>query len=403
MTALDQARDELLGLFHDLTESRLTRQRADRLEELLAADPANRGMYVDFMLVVGGLHRIGAARNDECGVMNDGLPTEAMRIGAPVSQSASVVHHFFSRGVLVSYMFAAVLLTAGAFAGFLAFGVGGREAARNVQSLPRPAPVSDAQQAPVVGYVTNVPGCRWADQGPAATLGSPVLLGRTFALASGALEITYNTGERITLRGPATFEARWFNGGFLSQGKLSAQAMTVQAGETEPLERRRLETYLKMAASTRAPGPAYSPYDPVGNFAIPMSSFFIRTPSALAMSRGAEFSMSVDGTGATDTRLALGVLEAWYPRGGKPNDVISSSARRAWSWVAFNPQHDVRVLYGTGTRPGALETALAGSAGRAWPAGASGGGELRIWGLESQQPAATAGTSPPRQNNRTNN
>ena len=401
MTAAGDTRDELLGLLHDLSESRLTCEQSDRLEELLAADPANRAMYVDFMLVVGGLHRIRAARNDECGIINDGLPTEAMRIGAPISQS--VVHHFFSGGVLISYLFAAAVLAAGVFAGFLAFGVGGREAAWNEQSLPMAAPGGDARQAPIVGHVSNAPSCRWADQGSAATTGSPVLLGRTFALASGVLEITYNTGERITLRGPATFEARWFNGGFLSQGKLSAHATTVEADGREEVEKERWKIYTKLAAAPHPSGPAYSPYDPVGNFVIPMSSFFIRTPSALAMSQGADFSMSVDGTGATDTRLALGVIEAWYPRGGKPNDVLSSSARRTWTWVAFSDKHDVRVLYGTGTPPGALDTVLAGSPGRMWPAGAGGARELRIYGLESQQPAATAGTSPPGQSNKATN
>ena len=109
--------------------------------------------------------------------------------------------------------------------------------------------------------------------------------------------------------------------------------------------------------------------------------------------------MSVDGTGATNTRLASGLIEAWYPRGGKPDDVISSSARRAWSWVAFSAKRNVRVLYGTGKPPELVRTALASSPGSVWPPG---GGSLRIWNSNSQQPGATAGTLPRRQRDKNN-
>ena len=292
--------------------------------------------------------RAAAGGQDQMTADLPALPA-AGGICPPVPQASLTTYPFLSGGVLASYLFAGALLAAGILAALLASGVSGD---RDVAGGPRPSwetlPGADAQPRPIVGYVTNVPSCKWADAGPAPTLGAPVLLGRTFALASGALEITYDTGERITLHGPATFEARWFNGGFLSEGQASVQATTVETADREPLERQRLEVYDKIAAAPHPPGNRYSPHDPVGNFSIPMSSFFVRTPSALAMSRGAEFSLSVDATGATSTRLATGLIEAWYPRGGKPNDTISSSAHQAWSWVAFTSQHDVRVLYGTG-------------------------------------------------------
>ena len=288
-------------------------------------------------------------------------------------------------GVLFAYVLAALLLGAGVLTAFLAFGVSGdRDAAADAQSFAKPLPGTDARQAPIVGYVTNVPTCKWLDSGTAVALASPVLLGRTFALASGSLEITYNTGERIILHGPATYQTRWPKGGFLSQGRLTALAIAARAagGAGQP-----------EGAPTPGSTRDYAA-DPVGNFLVPRSPFFIRTPSTLAISRGAEFEVSVDGTGATNTRLALGVLEAWYPRGGKPNDVISSSARRAWAWVAFTRKHDVRVMYGTGTPSDLMRTVFANTPGSSWPAGPAGGGSLRIWGLESQQPCATAGTLP---------
>ena len=87
------------------------------------------------------------------------------------------------------------------------------------------------------------------------------------------------------------------------------------------------------------------------------------------------------------------MIEAWYPGGGKPNDVISSSARQAWSWVGFTLEHDVRVVYGTGTPSALMRTAFASTPGGVWPRGLAGGGSLRICGLESRLPAATAGAA----------
>ena len=97
------------------------------------------------------------------------------------------------------------------------------------------------------------------------------------------------------------------------------------------------------------------------------------------------------------------MIEAWYPGGGKPNDVISSSARQAWSWVGFTLEHDVRVVYGTGTPLALMRTAFASTPGGVWPRGLAGGGSLRICGLESRLPAATAGALPAGQPQRTTN
>ena len=143
--------------------------------------------------------------------------------------------------------------------------------------------------------------------------------------------------------------------------------------------------------------------DPVGNLtALPGRRFFIRTPSALAISDGAEFSVSVDGTGATNTRLASGLIEAWYPCGGKPDDLISWSAR-PWIWVEFSTQHDVRVICGTGKPPDLISTVFVNRAGKLWPPKLASGGSLRIWGLESRQPRATADILPRDQRGGTTN
>ena len=52
---------------------------------------------------------------------------------------------------------------------------------------------------------------------------SLVCLGDKFALASGLMEITYDTGAKVILQGPVTYEVESAAGGFLSLGKLTAR------------------------------------------------------------------------------------------------------------------------------------------------------------------------------------
>ena len=49
-----------------------------------------------------------------------------------------------------------------------------------------------------------------------------MLLGDKFALASGLMEITYDTGAKVILQGPVTYEVE-SNGGYLSVGKLTGK------------------------------------------------------------------------------------------------------------------------------------------------------------------------------------
>ena len=52
---------------------------------------------------------------------------------------------------------------------------------------------------------------------------SLVALGDKFALASGLMEITYDTGAKVILQGPVTYEVESAAGGYLSVGKLTAE------------------------------------------------------------------------------------------------------------------------------------------------------------------------------------
>ncbi len=85
-----------------------------------------------------------------------------------------------------------------------------------------PVEPSDADQPPPVGRITGTVDCRWADSST-ARMGVAVPLGGKYALASGLMEMCYNTGAKVILEGPCAYEVDSPAGGFLSLGKLTAR------------------------------------------------------------------------------------------------------------------------------------------------------------------------------------
>ena len=244
--------DDTATLISAYLDDELTDQQHRDLGDWLRLDPANVAKFV----VECRCHSHLLLRARGRAPANATLPG----LGLPIHYSSSLLQSSLCRGVLPSYVFAGLLLAAGVLAALLAFGPSrNREAADGPRPPSEALSVADAEPAPVVGYVTDVPNCEWGDSGPAPTLSAPILLGRTIGIVSGSLEITYNTGDRITLHGPATYEARWLNGGFLARGALAARAIqpTAAAVATLPAEgpQRRTETGDNTAPSPRCPWP----------------------------------------------------------------------------------------------------------------------------------------------------
>ncbi len=71
--------------------------------------------------------------------------------------------------------------------------------------------------------------CQWVD--PEAALGEGALLsaGQKLELASGRVEIVFQSGAEVTLHGPAIFEIQSANSSFLTIGRLSARAATPES------------------------------------------------------------------------------------------------------------------------------------------------------------------------------
>jgi hypothetical protein len=107
---------------------------------------------------------------------------------------------------------------------------------------------------------------------------SLVSLGDKFALVSGLLEITYNTGAKVLLQGPVTYSVE-ANGGYLAAGKLTGK-----------LEK-------KSARSE------------IGNRKSEIPAFAVRTPTATVTDLGTEFGVEVGSDGATRAHVFRGSVE----------------------------------------------------------------------------------------------
>ena len=101
---------------------------------------------------------------------------------------------------------------------------------------------------------------------------SRVSLGQKYELASGLMEITYDTGAKVILQGPVTYEVE-ANGGYLAVGKLTGKLeKKVEGG------RRKAEE----AGNQKSP------------FPLPPSPFVVRTPTATVTDLGTEFGVEVN-------------------------------------------------------------------------------------------------------------
>jgi hypothetical protein len=133
--------------------------------------------------------------------------------------------------------------------------------------------VSEQQQtinekAELVGRITGMVDCKWDASNENAVRGGGVSLGHTYTLASGLLEITYDTGAKVILQGPVSYEVESKNSGFMSIGKLTGKVETEIA-----------------------------------------KGFAIRTPTATIIDLGTEFGVEVAKDGCTTSHVFRGKIK----------------------------------------------------------------------------------------------
>lgn len=158
-----------------------------------------------------------------------------------------------------------------------------------------------SEEERVVGRITGMVDCVWEGSGfrgqgsesddrksEIRNQKSPVAVGDRLALRSGLLEITYDTGARVILQGPVSYEVNSAAGGHLSVGKLTA----------------RLEKKAEGPADQKSEVPNHQS----SAFFVPPSPFVVTTPTAIITDLGTEFGVEVNDAGRTTSHVFQGSI-----------------------------------------------------------------------------------------------
>jgi hypothetical protein len=151
----------------------------------------------------------------------------------------------------------------------------------NPQSLSSNPP----PKATFVARITKMSDCKWSDPTSTTRRTADVSLGDKIALASGLMEITYDTGAKVILQGPVTYEVESGNGGFLSVGKLMARVEKKAEGGG-----RRAEVSNPQSL-------------------IPNPLFYVRTPTVTVNDLGTEFGVEQSNDRGTEVFVFRGQVD----------------------------------------------------------------------------------------------
>ena len=221
MTLSPSQQLELRDLVDALCEDGLTPATLERLESLLLADDDACRYYLNYLSLHGAL--LLANQNPQPEIPNPSRHVPPIILDlSPTFRSPLMSLHSPVGGFVFSYLVGALLLGIGLLIGWTWRIHYDQQV---VQNAPPQSPVFGESKAEreSVGRITGLVDCRRADGSTETFDRAHVPLGSRYALATGFMEITYDTGAKVILQGPCTYEVESAAGGFLSLGKLTAR------------------------------------------------------------------------------------------------------------------------------------------------------------------------------------
>ena len=277
-------------------------------------------------------------RGAECGMTNGESPAHGTSRGLapPIHASSFALHHFsVPSGVLLAYVAVAMVLGAATLAAWAwnpsgahrdgRIAAGAAPAAECTRNVPLSAtaladlrsPTGDSHKSgpsvssqppmPIVARITGMSKAFGRVAGDdidwnSTHTGTPVRLNSTFLLASARLEITYNSGAKVLIEGPACYAVEQENGGFLQWGRLTVN-VPGQGGRGGP-RRGQIGNSVPSSAGRRAGGEggASNP----GPLPPAAAVFIVRTPHASVNDADGDFAVTVNEAGACLTQVFRG-------------------------------------------------------------------------------------------------
>jgi ferric-dicitrate binding protein FerR (iron transport regulator) len=256
--------DRLCELIQAVCDERITPEQGEELEAWLCQDEVACRVYVQYMNLHASIHWDKAQELEAD--QSQAVPAETRnRARSPVlgflGEMFQAGVSVFGRSTVLSLLFAigmpcvvlAILLTH----------IGSRSA---MEMAHQP----DASQSAVVnsvGHVVAVHRCQWGTPDNALSAGAPLPSGKHFYLVKGLLQVAFDDGARVLLRGPASFEATGAGECMLLAGSLVATAPKGAEG------------------------------------------FTVQTPTATVVDLGTEFGVSVGENGVSEAHVFAGEVE----------------------------------------------------------------------------------------------
>jgi hypothetical protein len=305
-----------MNLVHAYLDGELTDSQRVALTDWLRQDPQN----VDQFVAECRLHSelLDACCDAQSGVTggrpvsaDDGLSLLSSAVAVPGS-SALPPSPFSLGSFVLSYGVAAVILCIGILIGWVCH-------VSNEQPIANKRPGATAlhpeSEIPFVARVTGRVDCHWADPSPEVAESAYVPAGRKYALTSGLMEITYDSGAKVILEGPCVYQVESESRGYLHVGKLTA--VVEKRGERGQRRGERGEKGDKsLAAAPTSKGNSSFIADPSSftphSSALPLPPsplFSIRTPTAIITDLGTEFAVQVEKSGVTRSLVFRGSVK----------------------------------------------------------------------------------------------
>ena len=275
--------DRLMLLIESIFDDRASKADISELNSMLLGDAAARNRFVKYCQMHVTLRVelrasravLKAHREIESGAFSLACDTHAVSVEAHHPGAAAqfipaltenVAGSFASIG-LVAYLLATVIVGIGlAIMAVVPASQLTRVATHTAPNTVRRSAVVVRNET--VGTITAMVGCKWDGQKVDPLINDQVPINQKYVLAAGLMEITYNTGAKVLVQGPAIYEVDATNGGRLALGKLTGKVENAVA-----------------------------------------RGFVVSTPTATVTDLGTEFGVEVHPSGATFTNVFRGSVE----------------------------------------------------------------------------------------------
>ena len=319
MTASREPIAEMESLLAAAVDGRLTESDRAKLGQMLEESDNARDFYVEQVMLHAVLRWVHASplgiqtasdagEIDLCGMLNPDQWMDAGqgttsdfplgRTAAPATAPAfppllttSPSSQFGLSapmgGFVFSYVLAAMIVGVGMLVGW-AWQVSNLPAPSIAKDHPQPLPTSPViDQEPVfVGRITAMADCKWPNPRLAPVGFDRVALDCRYELASGLMEITYDSGAKVILQGPCSYRVDSATGGYLTVGMVTARIEKKEEG--------------RYSSAANGSSPQSTRPSPL---------FAIRTPTATVSDLGTEFGVEVDKSGISAAHVYRGRVE----------------------------------------------------------------------------------------------